>query len=389
MWYKNADFPTPFLLVDLEKVRAKFNALQGELPGVSLFYALKANPAARIVAALLDEACGMEVTSPAELSQVLDQGGAPAGIISSNPIKTPAFLSLLHEQGVRRLAFDSTVEVDKIARWAPGSELYLRIQTDNTGAAWPLSHKFGVPAGDAPALLRYAANRGLHPIGLTFHVGSQCQNPQNWPTALQSCADIIAAVAGEIEIKMINLGGGLPIQHNWHVPGLAEIAQVIRRSMTELFDPAIEFCMEPGRFLVGDAAVLVTQVIGRADRPDAQWLYLDAGVFNGLMETIEQFYYPLDFDVEATRRKSHYTIAGPSCDSVDKMFVRRYLPELAVGEKLFVLDAGAYTNAYAGHFNGFPPPMIYYTDELTLGPQTGQELTTPFEQPEAVVQTLR
>ena len=117
--------------------------------------------------------------------------------------------------------------------------------------------------------------------------------------------------------------------------------------------------------------MLVTRVIGRADRPDAQWLYLDAGVFNGLMETIEQFYYPLAFDVEATRRKSHFTVAGPSCDSVDKMFVRRYLPELSVGEKLFVLGAGAYTTAYAGHFNGFAPPEIYFADEIEPAGEDG------------------
>ena len=165
--------PTPYLLVDLDKVRSKYRSLKSALPEADIFYAMKANPGARIIATLLDEGCGVEVTSPAELAITLELGTHPAQIISSNPIKEPRFLSALHANGVRRMVFDSCVEVDKIARFAPHSQVYLRIKTDNSGSDWPLSYKFGVDVAEAPELLHYAAARGLIPYGLTFHVGSQ------------------------------------------------------------------------------------------------------------------------------------------------------------------------------------------------------------------------
>ncbi len=214
------DIPTPYLLVDLGVVRDKYRRLKAALPEAEVFYAMKANSEARIVAALLDEGCGVEVTSSAELAVTLGLGAHPDRIISSNPIKEPRFLTALYTHGIRRMAFDSTVEVDKIARYAPHSQVYLRIQTDNSGSDWPLSGKFGADVAEAPELLTYAASRGLIPYGLTFHVGSQCRNPNNWTTALKACAQIIDKLPGHIRLQVINLGGGLPIQHTKSIPEL-------------------------------------------------------------------------------------------------------------------------------------------------------------------------
>lgn len=358
------NYPTPFLLVDLDKVRQKYQMLRAALPGVEIFYAMKPNPESRIIATLLDEGCGVEVASPAELCQVLSLGARPSHIITSNPIKVPSFLHTLHTHGIQRMAFDSPVEVDKIARYAPGSQVYLRLKTDNTGAEWPLSDKFGVDAAEAPDLLRYAAAKGLHPFGLTFHVGSQCLNPHNWATALQSCAQVMEQVADDLPIEVINLGGGLPVAYGRPIPALTDITDIINESRYRLFGDGIRFQIEPGRFLVGDTAVLVSSVIGKARRSAADWLYLDVGIYNGLFDTIENFAYALDFDVEPGRPYHHFTIAGPSCDSMDKLFTNHPIPDLQVGERLYVQNAGAYTTAIAGHFNGFPPPTVIYTDDL-------------------------
>lgn len=358
------NYPTPFLLVDLDKVRQKYRLLRAALPGVEIFYAMKPNPESRIIAALLDEGCGVEVASPAELCQVLSLGARPSHIITSNPVKAPPFLRTLHTHNVRRMAFDSPVEVDKIAQHAPGSQVYLRLKTDNTGAEWPLSDKFGVDAAEAPELLHYAAAKGLHPFGLTFHVGSQCLNPHNWAIALQTCAQVIEQVGNEIAIEVINLGGGLPVAYGRAIPTLSEITDIINEARHTLFSDQIRFQIEPGRFLVGDTAVLVSSVIGKARRNDNHWLYLDVGIYNGLFDTIEQFAYEIDFDVEPGRPYARFTIAGPSCDSMDKLFTGHPIPDLQVGERLYVRNAGAYTTAIAGHFNGFPPPAVIYTDDF-------------------------
>ncbi len=358
------NYPTPFLLVDLDKVRQKYRRLRAALPGVEIFYAMKPNPESRIITALLDEGCGVEVASQAELCQVLSLGARPSQIITSNPVKSPPFLRTLHTHGVQRMAFDSPVEVDKIAQHTPGSQVYLRLRTDNTGAEWPLSDKFGVDAAEAPELLYYAASKGLTPIGLTFHVGSQCLNPHNWAIALQTCAQVMEQVADDLPIEVINLGGGLPVPYGRAIPTLSEITDTINEARHTLFTDQVRFQIEPGRFLVGDTAVLVTSVIGKARRSNTDWLYLDVGIYNGLFDTIEQFAYELGFDVEHGRAQAHFTIAGPSCDSMDKLFTGHPIPDLQVGERLYVRNAGAYTTAIAGHFNGFPPPTVIYSDDF-------------------------
>ena len=368
MIYKRVNYPTPFLLVDLEKVREKYRRLKAALPDAEIFYAMKANPEPRIVRTLLDEGCGVEVTSTAEFCPLIEAGVHPVRIISSNPIKQPSFLATLHAAGVRRMVFDSTVEVDKIARYAPHSQVYLRLKTDNSGSDWPLSNKFGVDPAEAPGLLRYAASKGLVPFGLTFHVGSQCRNLQNWRTALASCAQVVDQVSDDIQLEVINLGGGLPIQHTKKIPALSEIIDVLNEARISLFRNQVRYHIEPGRFLVGDSAVLVSSVIGKAQRDDENWLYLDVGVFNGLMETVEHFAYEFDFDVPVERPQKTFTIAGPSCDSMDVMFKRQCIPDLQVDEKFYILNAGAYTGSYACHFNGFAPPAIVCVNARQTAP---------------------
>jgi ornithine decarboxylase len=343
-------------------VREKVRRLKTALPEAEIFYSVKANSEPRIVQALVEEGCGVEVSSSMELGQALSVAAPAARIVSSNPIKTPQFLCDLHRAGVRRMAFDSSVEVDKIARYAPNSQVYLRLKIDDAGSDLPLSRKFGAEGAEAPALLRYAAGQGLTPIGLTFHVGSQCRNPQNWLAALTTCAQIVEQVSDQMQLEVINLGGGLPVQHTKKIPALGEIVDIVKRAQSNLFDNRVRYIIEPGRFLVGDAAVLVSSVIGKARRNEENWLYLDAGVFNGLMETVDHLAYEFDFDVPDERPWDTFTIAGPSCDPTDVIFTGQHIPDLQVDERFYILNAGAYTVSYASYFNGFAPPRVVYTD---------------------------
>jgi ornithine decarboxylase len=349
--------PTPVLMLDRAIIAAKYRAVRASIPGVDVYYAVKANPHPLVLEALAALDCGFEVASAGELAMVARLGVAPERVITSNPVKSPDFLRACRAAGVDRLAVDSIDELGKIAAHAPGARVHCRLAVDNSGSEWPLSRKYGVEVPEAVALLEEAARLGLEPHGATFHVGSQCLAPETWRAALLRCAELWrAAAARGVALTWLNLGGGLPVRHRKPIPSAAEVGRVIAATVREHFPPGLRLAMEPGRTLVGDAAVLVTSVVGRARRGDERWLYLDVGVFNGLMETIEGFGYELA--VERVGPADRWVVSGPSCDSVDVPFPEAELPELEVGDRVYVLNAGAYTLSYASAFNGFQPPTV-------------------------------
>jgi ornithine decarboxylase len=145
---------------------------------------------------------------------------------------------------------------------------------------------------------------------------------------------------------------------------LEEIGHEAARVLRTLFPPdRVELTVEPGRALVGEAGLLVTSVIGKAERGQERWLYLDAGVFNALLEAIQGFRYQLRTERSGSPRR--YVLAGPTCDSVDTIAQDVSLPELSVGDRVYFLNAGAYTLSYASSFNGFEPPRVVAFDDTS------------------------
>jgi ornithine decarboxylase len=289
---------------------------------------------------------------------VLGLGVTADRLVSSNPVKTPEFLRLAHAVGLSRFAFDSPEELAKLALHAPASGVYCRVAVDNSGSDWPLSRKHGAQPSEVVPLMLAAADRGLDPYGLTFHVGSQCLSLPSWRDAILTAADLWQqATRAGLRLRTLNLGGGFPVQHLKAIPELDAIGELIRALVREHFPAEASLAIEPGRAVVGNAAVLVTSVIGKARRGDEDWLYLDAGVFNGLLETIAGFQY--QYRAERAGPARAWTVAGPSCDSVDTMQSGVELPELAVGDRVYVMNAGAYTLSYASSFNGFGPPETH------------------------------
>ncbi|MGH2459178.1 MAG: type III PLP-dependent enzyme, partial [Chloroflexota bacterium] len=284
-----------------------------------------------------------------------------APLVSSNPIKAPSFIRQAADVGVEAFAVDSTHELVKIAGEAPGAAVYARLLVDNSGSEWPLARKYGVETGAAIDLLIQAADLGLQPVGTTFHVGSQCRLSASWDAALTRSAEVWNG-AGQrgVNLTFLSVGGGFPVQHTRTIPKLDEIGEVVRQSIADRFPPRARVTLEPGRALVGDAALLGASVIGKARRGDEEWVYLDVGVFNGLMETIAGFSY--EVSTLANGPRSRVVLAGPSCDSVDVIAESAELPELSVGDRVYFLNAGAYTLAYASHFNGWPPPTVHFVE---------------------------
>lgn len=358
---------TPCLVVDLDLVAANFRKLQTALPEAAIYYAVKANPAPAILKRLVELGSAFDTASVNEIDMVLAAGGSADRISFGNTIKKASCIRAAYERGVRLFAFDSDAELEKIAAAAPGSRVFCRILTSGKGADWPLSKKFGCAPAMAEALLRRARDLGLEAFGISFHVGSQQREPRQWDEAIRTAAAMFRSLdADGIELKMLNLGGGFPTRYRRNIPKLCAIGAAIRRSLRKHFGNRIpDLIAEPGRQMVGNAGVIQTEVVLIAQKSaddQRRWIYLDIGKFGGLAETEgEAIQYP----IRSHRRgkTARVILAGPTCDSADVLYEKanyRLPVDLAIGDRLEIRSAGAYTSTYASvAFNGFEPMRCY------------------------------
>lgn len=345
----------PYLLVDKEVVKEKVAVIGNNIKNSKVFYAVKANPDVEVLRFLNSLGTGFEIASEGELQILASLGVEPERIITSNPMKTFKFLEQAVDYGVNYFAYDSMVEVEKLARYAPGCNVYVRLSVPNEGSEWPLSKKFGVELDVASELLVYAKGKGLNPVGITFHVGSQCNNVYNWNTAVDKARDLWEnAEQNGIKLRMLNIGGGYPIRYTKNVVDVETIEKKVNKVIYQKFPHDIDIFIEPGRAVVGDAGIFVSTVIGKAMRGDENWLYIDVGVFNGLMESVGGIKYT--YVVGSRNEPKTWTISGPSCDSFDVIDKEVELPEPEVGNRILILSSGAYTISYASEFNGFSIP---------------------------------
>ena len=352
---------TPVLIIDKRIIRQKYQEFCSEFSDAKVYFALKANPHPGIVELLHEIGCDFEISSNGELDLLLRLGIPVQRIISSNPVKDPSFIRAAYQSGIEDFAFDSPTEVEKLSTLASGSKVYVRLSVPNEGSEWPLSKKFGVEVEEAAELLVQAKKQGLEPYGITFHVGSQNTKAPAWAKAIEKSKAVWELVAERgIELKQLNIGGGFPIKYTKPVPSIAETAQTIRASLANAFPKNMALALAPGRALVGEAGTLITTVIAKAFRATEKWLYLDVGVFNGLMETVGGIEYPMV--TTKGNVSSKWVLAGPSCDSFDVISTEAELPELEIGDSIYIMSAGAYTTAYASEFDGFPIPKTHFIE---------------------------
>jgi ornithine decarboxylase len=352
---RTTEVDPPYLLMDVAKVKQKVRSIGRKIRNSQVFYAVKANPDMEVLRLIHELGLGFEIASEGELAILASLGVPKDQIITSNPIKSFRFLKAATEYGVDYFAFDSKDEVLKLRQYAPGCKVYVRLSVPNEGSEWPLSKKFAVELEEAEELLIYAKKKGLKPVGVTFHVGSQCTNPYNWNSALDKAKMLWdnTRKAG-IRLSVLNIGGGYPIKYTKNVVDIATIENNVNSLICDKFPDNTQVFIEPGRAVVGDAGIFVSRVIGKAKRGDEDWLYIDVGVFNGLMESIGGIKY--SYIVEGEKETKLWILAGPSCDSFDVIDKELELPEPKIGSRVLILSGGAYTISYASEFNGFSIP---------------------------------
>jgi ornithine decarboxylase len=350
---------TPLFLISkgrlLDQVK-KFNRL---LPGVKPFYAVKANSHYAVVQTFADQGLGFDIASIQEMQAVLKMGVSPSRMVFANTVKRPEALEFAARHRVNLMTFDSEYELNKIARFAPRSRVLIRIKVPNVGSVVELSLKFGAEPADAMSLLIKAYQLGLRPTGISFHVGSQSINVQNYLDALELASIIFNdARLKQIPLEILDIGGGFPIKHLDHeIDPFPSMASRIKKELNRLFDPNVKIIAEPGRVLVGPAGTLIMKVVGKSIRSNKHWYYLDDGVYGSLSGIV---YDHCKYEYKVFRRgiPQITTLAGPTCDSFDIISNGEDMPELEIGDIVYVENIGAYSWVTATNFNGIPPAKV-------------------------------
>ncbi|SFH24668.1 ornithine decarboxylase [Palleronia marisminoris] len=357
------DFDRPTLVIDTGIVAQNYRALKAGLGEAHIHYAVKANPHPAIISTLIAEGSGFDAASRGEIELCLSQGARPETISFGNTIKKPRDIAFAHRAGIIRFAADAEEELEKIAENAPGARVYIRVIVEPSGADWPLTRKFGCSPERVETLLDYATSLGLHPEGLSFHVGSQTRFAKMWSDTLAQVARIWhAARAAGHDLTLLNIGGGFPAFYGEAVDGPTAYSADVMSRVRDLFGNVPHVMAEPGRGMVADAGMIAAEVVlvSRKSETDLhRWVYLDIGRFSGLAETEGE---AIRYQIQTWRdgeETGPCILAGPSCDSVDVLYEKRpvQLPlGLRSGDRVLIRNCGAYTSTYSSvGFNGFPP----------------------------------
>ncbi|MDS4040139.1 MAG: type III PLP-dependent enzyme [Candidatus Competibacter sp.] len=361
---------TPFLVVLLDRIRQKYEEFRTNFPSAKIYYAVKANPGVELLALLRDLGSYFDIASIYELDRVLGLGVSAERVSFGNTIKKARHVREAYEKGVRLFTSDCEMDVRNIAKEAPGSRVFFRLLMDavTSDSDWPLSRKFGCQPRMSTDLMLLAADLGLEPYGISFHVGSQQREIPAWDAAIIQVHSLFDWMEKEhFRLKAINMGGGFPADYLVKTNPLSVYAEEISRYLTLYFGNSVpKIYLEPGRGLVGEAGVLISEIISVSKKSKTdlkRWVYTDVGIFNGLMETLgESIKYPVYTDKNG--ETGDVIMAGPTCDSLDIMYehFKYQLPlSLESGDRIYWLSTGAYTASYSAiEFNGFPPLQTYY-----------------------------
>ena len=363
---------TPVLFIDHDRIRQNYKEFTESLPRVQAYYAVKANSDPEIVRTLYKLGASFDVASFPEFMIVYENiKSLPAKkrqdfiwdkIIYANTIKQIETLHKLN-QFKPLVTFDNIEELRKIRTHCPSAGLVLRIRVPNTGSMVELSSKFGAHPGEAVDLIDESFKAGVVVEGISFHVGSQCNNFENYMQALQLSSSILKEAGSRgYKINILDIGGGFPVKYHPKVKSFSILAKKLNNEIERLFPKDTEILAEPGRFMVANSGTLVTKIIGKAVRDGKTCYYLDDGVYHTFSGIIfDHCQYPLKSFKDGEKKVS--AAFGPTCDALDTISVAEELPELQIGDYIYAENIGAYSIASSTYFNGFPPAKVVHLNK--------------------------
>ncbi|MBE0536828.1 MAG: type III PLP-dependent enzyme [Phycisphaerae bacterium] len=361
---------TPLFIIDHQRIRDNYRAFKKHLPRVQAYYAVKANSHPEIIRTLFDEGASFDVASYNEFMQVYDyishfeekdkEFYIWDKIIFSNTIKDTATLSKIRRYKPL-VTFDNADELKKIKAHCDTAGVVLRLRVPDVGSQVEMGSKFGAEPGDARQLIDQALDLGLVVEGLSFHVGSQCTTFDNYAVALSIVHNVVCDTEKRgHKINIVDIGGGFPVPYDSRVPQFARLAAVINAECERLFEDDVEIIAEPGRFMVATAAVLVSEIIGKARRDGKIFYHINDGVYHTFSGVVFDHWVP-EFEAYRTGAAEVCAVVGPTCDSFDKVTLSAQLPaDLEIGDCLYTENIGAYSIASSTRFNGFDGARIVH-----------------------------
>jgi ornithine decarboxylase len=364
---------SPIIIVDHQVIRDNYTKFKKVFPRIEPYYSVKANPLPEIIRTMYKEGAGFDIASIEEYDlvdenvlgtlEVLDRF-MENKIIYANTIKQTKSLKKIEMKNLQ-MTFDNFLELDKIKACCRNPRLVLRIRVPNKGSVVELSSKFGASPDEAIDLLKYAKNLGLNVEGISFHVGSQCENYDNYTIAIKTCRKLFDEAKNlGFALNLLDIGGGYPVPYYDDKFSLEDLGVVINKAL-DMYFPSddVKIIAEPGRYLVATAATSVSEIIGKATRDGLPYYYINDGVYNTFSGVIfDHINYHFKSFKSGPKEKS--TVAGPTCDALDTIIRGNELPDLNLGDLLIAENVGAYTNASATKFNGFQPARIIHINEI-------------------------
>jgi len=360
---------SPLLVIDHAKIREQYRQFRKYMPRVGIYYAIKANPELQIIKTLQKLDSGFDVASQEEFDIVMAAASKAKlrkkldfvynDIILANTIKPIETLKKMIPYRTL-MTFDNLEELKKIKRYCPNAGLIIRLRVANIGAMVELSSKFGVEPKAAMPLIDAAVEMGMDVEGISFHVGSQCVNFENYMAALNMASQLLKEARGKgYNVRILNIGGGFPVNYDGIKVSIAQFGRKISKEIDRLFPKNIEIVAEPGRYLVAESAKLVVKIVGKAFRDGKNFYYINDGVYNTLSGVIFD-HCVYHFHSFKAGKKKMSAVVGPTCDALDTVSNSESLPELEIGDLLYVNNIGAYSNASATNFNGFAKANILH-----------------------------
>lgn len=357
---------SPLLVISESRIKNNYNTLKRILDGITVHYPLKSAGHKGILNILRNLGAHFDVASFGEIQSLLDLGVDATRMLYSNPVRSPQDTARAYNVGVETFVYDNDACLRVMSRYAPESDVMLRVAVSNNNAYYKLSTKFGCQKKDALRLLRKAKNLGLNPVGLAFNCGSQSYGSSDYVEAIGICKNIFKEAKKDgIHLKALDIGGGFPCrQSDRPLPKSAEsIMTDVRNALDEHFPKSmgVEWIVEPGRYTISDAGVLITRILGKSKRNKVIWYYLDDGAAHDLADT-KFSGWDWTFQVPRKGKKIRSVLAGPTCDSFDVITKNQWLPELELYDVIMVPNAGAYTSGLASNYNGFQPAEVVFVD---------------------------
>ena len=360
-----------FYIINLGALTNSYNNWLRLLPTVKPYYAVKCNPNPVILDALASLGCNFDCASENEMKMVIEITKDPSRIIFANPCKMSSQIRYARANDVDLMTFDCEEELYKIKLYHPYVKLVLRLAVDDSKSRCKFNKKFGCKLSQVEELLNIVKTLKLDVIGFSFHVGSGCSSSDTFYHAINDCkkAYDIAIKIG-INISIIDIGGGFPgVDRDIK---FEDIAKQINDGMNyffseELEKDSIQFIAEPGRYFAESSHKLVLNVIGKKNVIDDETgdkviiYYLNDGIYGSFGCIYFDHHNPIILPFNERNDKVHKSrLFGPTCDSIDLISNDIMLPELAVGEWVYVENFGAYTVASSSNFNGFKTNVFKY-----------------------------